>query len=247
MYHFIYKSYSTSGKFYIGRHSTDVIEDGYVGSGKWPRSCKKNGTILKRDILEFCEDFNQLKTKEKAYLDEHFDNPDCMNFHRSSVGFASGNLNPAKSDKERKRRSEKSWAKTNEGRKFLSENNPSKRDDIKQLRSEQLKSQWNDAAYRESKSGLNHHMHDDQHKQRMSTNNPMFSDVAKTAASLRAKAAAAEGKLGIQSIETRALLSEMRKVQVTCPHCNRTGGQISMKQHHFDRCKVKINNPINIL
>lgn len=40
MKHFIYKTISPSGKFYISRHSTNNIDDGYLGSGKWIRSIR---------------------------------------------------------------------------------------------------------------------------------------------------------------------------------------------------------------
>jgi hypothetical protein len=26
---------------------------------------------------------------------------------------------------------------------------------------------------------------------------------------------------------------------VTCPHCNKQGGETAMKQHHFKNCKLK--------
>lgn len=32
------------------------------------------------------------------------------------------------------------------------------------------------------------------------------------------------------------------KIQVTCPHCNRTGGKINMERYHFDNCKLLKNN-----
>lgn len=31
------------------------------------------------------------------------------------------------------------------------------------------------------------------------------------------------------------------KIQVTCPHCNKIGGQAGMQMHHFDNCKLSPN------
>lgn len=55
-YHFIYKTINIiNNKYYIGMHSTDDLNDGYVGSGKrlW-YSINKNGSGLngRRAILE---------------------------------------------------------------------------------------------------------------------------------------------------------------------------------------------------
>jgi hypothetical protein len=33
------------------------------------------------------------------------------------------------------------------------------------------------------------------------------------------------------------LTNHPNKVQVTCPHCNKTGGATNMKRYHFDKCK----------
>ena len=37
----------------------------------------------------------------------------------------------------------------------------------------------------------------------------------------------------------RTKASKEPKPQVTCPHCNKTGGEPSMKRWHFDNCKHK--------
>jgi len=55
----IYKTDCTiTGRFYIGMHSTDNIDDGYVGSGKflWNSIRKYGIENHKRVILEFCKD-----------------------------------------------------------------------------------------------------------------------------------------------------------------------------------------------
>lgn len=127
MIHFIYKTTSKSGKYYIGRHSTKKLNDGYLGSGKWIRSIKDK-TILNREILEFCDE-NNIKEKEREYLKEHVGKENCMNFNLSSIGFSVGDLNPAKSYEERLKRSIR----------FSGENNPAKRPEIKKKMSESQK------------------------------------------------------------------------------------------------------------
>lgn len=94
MFHFIYKTYSSSGLYYYGRHTTENINDGYFGSGKWVRSIEDK-SILKRDIVLFCESQDELLEKEKEYISMHITDPKCMNFNENSVGFSSVN-NPNK-------------------------------------------------------------------------------------------------------------------------------------------------------
>lgn len=82
-FHYIYRTTcSISGKFYIGMHSTDDIDDGYVGSGKvlW-YSIKKHGKENhKTEILEFLPTRDQLKTREHQIINEDLlDDPLCMN------------------------------------------------------------------------------------------------------------------------------------------------------------------------
>lgn len=54
MLHYTYKISHPSGKYYLGKHSTENLEDGYMGSGIWPRSIKDK-SILSKEILEFCD------------------------------------------------------------------------------------------------------------------------------------------------------------------------------------------------
>lgn len=92
MKHFIYKTTHTNGKYYIGRHSTDNLDDGYVGSGIWPRSIKDK-TTLTREILEFVDDVETLILREDVYLKEHFGKQGCMNRTPDAVGFGKGKHN----------------------------------------------------------------------------------------------------------------------------------------------------------
>jgi len=94
MKHFIYKTTHKNGKYYIGRHSTDNIDDGYMGSGKWPRSIKDKST-LSREILAYADNIEDLKLLEGKYLAEHYGKPNCMNGTADPVGFDTDN-NPMK-------------------------------------------------------------------------------------------------------------------------------------------------------
>lgn len=127
MHHFIYKTVSISGKYYIGRHSTNNLDDKYFGSGKWVRSIKNRDNLV-REILEFCTE-ETLKVREEYYLLENVGKENCMNFNLSSVGFSTGILNPAHSIEEKLKRSIRASG----------DNNPSKRPDIKKKMSESQK------------------------------------------------------------------------------------------------------------
>jgi hypothetical protein len=87
MFHFVYKTYSPSGFYYYGRHSTTNIDDGYLGSGKWVRSIKDKSK-LKREIVLFCENIQELMKKEEEYIGKYINNPFCMNFNEKSIGFS---------------------------------------------------------------------------------------------------------------------------------------------------------------
>ena len=93
MKHFIYKTTHTNGKFYIGRHSTTNIDDGYIGSGKWPKSIKDKSTLT-REILEYADNITDLVEAETNYLNTHCGKPQCMNISNTSTGAPTGNANP---------------------------------------------------------------------------------------------------------------------------------------------------------
>jgi hypothetical protein len=94
MEHFIYKITHKNGKYYVGRHSTDNIDDGYIGSGRWPRSLKNRSNVT-REILEWADCFEDLVELERRYLTEHFGKPGCMNMTPDPVGWSSEH-NPMK-------------------------------------------------------------------------------------------------------------------------------------------------------
>lgn len=82
-YHFIYKTTNLiTGKFYVGMHSTNKLNDGYLGSGyKLRRSINKHGKEnFKIEILEFFSDRSSLVEREKQLVNEELlKDPLCMN------------------------------------------------------------------------------------------------------------------------------------------------------------------------
>ena len=64
MYHFIYKTTNTeNGKFYYGIHSTENLNDGYLGSGLLIRTAisKYGKDNFTREIISFHD------TREEAF------------------------------------------------------------------------------------------------------------------------------------------------------------------------------------
>jgi len=103
-FHFIYKTTNLlSGKYYIGMHSTDNLEDGYLGSGKRLRySINKHGEENhEREILEFLDSREELKRREEEVVNlNEIAKKDCMNL---MVGGQGGFLNIKSSSKGGKR------------------------------------------------------------------------------------------------------------------------------------------------
>lgn len=90
VYHYIYKTTcNVNEKFYIGIHSTDNLDDGYLGSGKRLKySVNKYGEKSHtKEILEFLPDRGSLKDKEKKLVNEELLNdPMCMNLQEGGGG-----------------------------------------------------------------------------------------------------------------------------------------------------------------
>jgi hypothetical protein len=82
-FHFIYKTTNLlSGKYYIGMHSTNDLDDGYLGSGTRLRySINKHGIKNHvREILEFVDSREELKKREKEIVTlNEIAKEECMN------------------------------------------------------------------------------------------------------------------------------------------------------------------------
>ena len=89
-YHYIYKTTcSLTKRFYFGMHSTDNLDDGYIGSGsELSKSIKKYGKNNHfKEIIGFTNNRSSLSNREKEIIDESMlSNPLCMNLAKGGNG-----------------------------------------------------------------------------------------------------------------------------------------------------------------
>jgi hypothetical protein len=89
-YHYIYKiTCLINNRYYIGMHSTHNVNDDYMGGGKRIKnSIKKHGKESHiREILEFFDNREDLKNREKQLVNEELLNdPMCMNINLGGEG-----------------------------------------------------------------------------------------------------------------------------------------------------------------
>ncbi len=85
MYYGIYKITNLlNGKMYIGRHKTDNLDDGYMGSGKLIiKAVKKYGKKnFRKEWLMFCEDEEEMNYMERVFVDQTWiDRSDTYNLN----------------------------------------------------------------------------------------------------------------------------------------------------------------------
>ena len=88
MYLFVYKTTHSNGKYYIGRHQTNNLNDGYLGSGNWVESIKDK-SALSREIIAEATSFEELCELEEYHIGLHYGKAGCMNYKRASIGLSS--------------------------------------------------------------------------------------------------------------------------------------------------------------
>lgn len=89
-FHYIYKTTcNVTKRFYYGMHSTDNLEDGYLGSGQrlWKSINKHGKENHSIEILEYLENRSSLKDREKELITEELlKDPMCMNLQLGGGG-----------------------------------------------------------------------------------------------------------------------------------------------------------------
>lgn len=89
-FHYVYKTTClVTGRYYIGMHSTDDMNDGYMGSGKrLGYSLRKYGAEQhKKEVLEHCTSRDELILREEQIVTpELISDEMCMNLVRGGKG-----------------------------------------------------------------------------------------------------------------------------------------------------------------
>ena len=95
-YHYIYKITllcgSLAGHYYIGKHSTTNLYDGYTGSGKivldyFKKYSAKECITFTKEILEYNTSDKKNSEREKYYIGDLYDtDPLCLNMKAGGIG-----------------------------------------------------------------------------------------------------------------------------------------------------------------
>lgn len=265
MKHFIYKLIHKNGKYYIGRHSTENIDDGYMGSGKWPRSIKDKSSLT-REILEYAPDLETLKQLEGQYLIEHFGKPGCMNLTSDPVGFGTEN-NPMKNpDVIAKLSGDNHWLRQDPSRieeikkhqaklvrdgkhNFVGNKNPNKGGTISRKTAQSGRNvfQTNNPSIWRSEQGIHHWQNGKSPNFEGALNKKLIEEGRHNflgpETNNRRIAEGTHNFLGSSSNER--MLADGRhpsQLKKTCPHCNKKTSIGMYKRWHGDNCKQHKNN-----
>ena len=117
-FHFVYKTVcKVNGKYYIGKHSTDNLNDGYLGSGILLKNAlKKYGKDqFDREIICFCRDEQEVYAKEHEIVTQEVVN-DPMSYNLRQGGEGSQKIYSEEEAKEHMKESDKKYYQTHKDR-----------------------------------------------------------------------------------------------------------------------------------
>ena len=239
-----------NGKKYRGIHKTKNLNDGYIGSGlAFEKAVQKYGKEnFKREILEYCDSYDELIEKEKFYVDENWVK-NKTNYNIKTGGQSVGILSEESKDK---------ISKT------LKEKYKSGEITAKSPACKKGKKTWNkglemneDFKDKCSVSGKERYENDENHPLKLFGNKnghdkgehvgPMKEETKnKISEALKEKWATVEhpskgkepwnkGKKNLQIAWNKGI--KMKKYE--CPHCKKMVDKLNGKRWHFENCKFK--------
>lgn len=218
----VYKTTNTiNEKFYIGKDVNN--KDSYLGSGLLlKKAIKKYGKeSFKKEVLEFCNNIDELNKKEKYWILKTDAIKLGYNIAEGGTGGDTFTNNPNK-----KEISEKYFGRkhTQETKDKISKNNA-------------------------RLSGINHPNYNK--KQTEITKQKRKDKFLKDGFPMEGKLHSEETKKLISNKKKGSKFTEEHKRNLSkgqqgkkrkttiCPYCNKIGGESQMRQWHFDKCKLK--------
>ena len=90
-YYYLYKIEFPNGKYYLGKHTTKNINDGYGGSGVLlPREYSRNDiNLTNKIILKFFQNSDELDEEElKLIGDLYLTDENCLNYRKGGYSSA---------------------------------------------------------------------------------------------------------------------------------------------------------------
>ena len=246
-FNFIYKTINLINlKIYVGAHSTNKLEDGYIGHGILKFTKKFNGTSFhkavkefgyenfKREIIEFC-DYDQLKERE-IYWQTQLDctNPD-IGYNAKIQGYLYFEEGFSHSVESRLNYSKSKMGENNPMFGKFGVEHPTYGID----RSGENNVMFGVHKYGEDSPawGCTHSKESiEQGKKTFKENykkdnHPFFGKEGPFSGHIHKEST-------IQIISSKAILRSQEKVK--CPHCDKEGNIINMRRWHFNNCKNKI-------
>jgi hypothetical protein len=220
-FNFVYKTENLlNSKIYVGKRSSDTLEDGYLGSGKLLlKAIRRHGKEnFRRDILQFCGSEEEAYLAEGLIVDQDFvAREDTYNLKCGGEGGLRG-FHHREESKEKSRKSNKDKKRSPETCRNISEAHKG----IKYgPPNEEIRAKISAAL-------LGGHLTEEQCSKisasKIGKKMPPRSDEYRKAISERMQGKSPASNKDISS--------------VTCPHCGKIGSKNPMKRWHFNNCKV---------
>lgn len=232
MFYFIYETINKiNGTKYIGKHATDNLDDGYLGSGLiLLKAIKKYGREnFERNILLMCEDNQSLSEAEKEFITQDVIN--SKEYYNIALGGYGGKivldpLHPLYEEVCAKISKSKSSA---ESRKHNSEYTKKNHREKKVGMYGKKQSEKQKQAAREAQLGRKH-SEERRQKQKESyektISDPNYIHPNK-------------GRKKTDDMKERSRINTLNRPKKTCPYCGITMDERNYARYHGDKCKRK--------
>lgn len=227
MFHVVYKTTNkVNNKIYIGKHSTNKLDDSYIGSGSlFEKAKRKYGKHNFECEILFCAFTSKFAYEYEAELvdDEFISRTDTYNLVPGGFG-GDRSKSPKYIDAIKLRKST-----------YNKENHPMFGKIGK------LNPNYGTKRSIETCTNISNSLKgipkSNEHKRKIS--DAMIGNIVSDETRLKLSKATT-GKTHSYETKNKIALAHKCKPKIKCPHCNKEGDAGNMARHHFDNCKYKI-------